>query len=56
MTAERIVIFLIVAFSFALVVIMKQESIPGKLRRPLAVMGLFMVVLAFVLLLYSFFL
>ena len=56
MNAERIVIFLIAAFSFALVLIMKRDSIPDKLRRPLAILSLVMVAAAFVLLVCSFFL
>lgn len=56
MTAEQIVIALIVSFSFALILIMKRETIPDKLRRPLAIMASFMVFLSFALMLYSFFL
>lgn len=55
MTSERIVILLIVSFSFALILIMKRHSIPDKLRRPLAVFALFLVAVSFALMLYSFF-
>lgn len=55
MNAENIVIFFIVAFSFGLILIMKRESIPDRLRRPLAIMAVIMVAFAFVLVLLSFF-
>ncbi len=56
MNTEALVIFIIVAFSFALIVIMKKESLPERLRKPMAIMAVVMVAAAFVLLLYSFFL
>lgn len=55
MTSEQIVIALIVSFSFALILIMKRDAIPDKLRRPLAIMASFLVLLSFALMLYSFF-
>lgn len=53
--AETVAIFLVVAFSFALVLIMKRDSLPDKLRRPLALLAAVMVVSAFALMIRSFF-
>lgn len=54
--AETIVVFLIVAFSFALVLIMKRDALPDNMRRPLAAMAVVMVAAAFVFMICSFFL
>ncbi|GAK38677.1 hypothetical protein PUW24_16525 [Paenibacillus urinalis] len=47
------VIFIVAAFLLGFVIITKRDSIPDKLRRPLAIAALIMVVLAFILILYS---
>lgn len=47
------VIFIVAAFLLGFVIITKKDSIPDKLRRPLAIAALIMVVLAFILILYS---
>lgn len=52
--SETFVIFIIAAFSFAFILILKRSSIPEKLRRPLAIMTLVMVVFAFFLIVYTF--
>lgn len=49
-----IVTFIIVAFCFAAVLLMKKDSIEPKFKRPLAIMAIVMVGLSFCLLLYSF--
>lgn len=56
MNHEIIVVFLIVSFSLGLVLIMKKESLPDRLRRPLAMMAVAMVAISFALMVYSFFL
>lgn len=53
-SSDTFVIFIIAAFSFALILILKKNSIPEKLRRPLAIMALMMVVFAFFLIVYAF--
>jgi mannose/fructose/N-acetylgalactosamine-specific phosphotransferase system component IIC len=52
---ESVIIFIIVAFSFSLIIIMKRDAIPPRFRRGLALTSAVMVVIAFALLLYSFF-
>ncbi|MEK5060353.1 hypothetical protein ACFSVM_05625 [Paenibacillus shunpengii] len=47
------VIFIVAAFLLGFVIITKRDSIPDKLRRPLAIAALLMVVLAFILIVYS---
>jgi hypothetical protein len=51
-----ILTFMIVAFAYALIIIMKRESLPERLRRPLALTGIVLVLLAFILMMVSFFL
>jgi|DewCreStandDraft_2_1066082.scaffolds.fasta_scaffold12417_5 glucan phosphoethanolaminetransferase (alkaline phosphatase superfamily) len=53
--SEIILIFLILAFSLSLIVIMKKDSIPRQILRPLAIFAAFMMICAFGLLIYSFF-
>lgn len=50
-----LVTFLIVVFCLAAVVILKKESIPPSLRRPIAIGTLVMIVAAFAMLLAAFF-
>lgn len=52
---ETLVVFIILAFALAAVIIMKKEAIPDRLRRPLAIVTLFLIVSAFVFLMLSFF-
>ncbi|HEY0828313.1 MAG TPA: hypothetical protein VGE40_09475 [Bacilli bacterium] len=53
--SSSIVVFIIVAFAGAIILIMKRDTLPVKLKRPMAIFALVMVCLAFILLLYSFF-
>lgn len=55
MNQEMVVVFIIVAFSFGLIIIMKKDAIPAQLRRGLAIASVLMVIAAFALMLYSFF-
>lgn len=55
MNPEIVVVYFIVAFSFALIMIMKKETLPDRLRKPLAIMAIFLVAVAFGLMVYSFF-
>ncbi|CAG7650643.1 hypothetical protein ACFQI7_22010 [Paenibacillus allorhizosphaerae] len=52
--AASIITFLIVSFSLALVLIMKKDSLPSGVKRPLALLALVMVAFSFVLIVYSF--
>ncbi|MCM3783128.1 hypothetical protein M3231_09075 [Neobacillus mesonae] len=47
------VIFIVAAFLLGFVMIAKRDSIPDKLRRPLAIAALFMIVFAFFLIVIS---
>jgi hypothetical protein len=47
--------FIIVAFAFALVIIWQKDALPDKLRRPLAISAILLVVSAFVMLMISIF-
>lgn len=51
---ENVATFAIVAFSLAIVIILKKDTIPAPLKRPLAITSLVMVATAFILLVYSF--
>jgi len=52
---EILLVFIIVAFSFGLILIMKKDTIPERIRRPLSIFAIFMVTVAFGLMIYSFF-
>jgi len=54
-SSEALAVYLIVSFCLAAVVIMKRDSIPQPLRRPIAIATLIMIAGAFVMLLYTFF-
>jgi len=47
--------FIIAAFSFGFVLNMKKNTVPEKMRRPLAITAIFLIVAAFILLVYSLF-
>lgn len=55
MNTESVVLMIIVSFSLALVLIMKKDSIPERLRRPLALLSIVMIAVSFALMVYSFF-
>ena len=50
-----LVTFMLVSFALAAVLIFKKETIPERIRRPLAIFSLFMVSAAFIMLVVSFF-
>lgn len=47
--------FIIVSFCFALILILKKDSLPSHVKRPLAILALVMVTFSFSLIVYSFF-
>lgn len=49
-----ILTFIIIAFSLAIIIIMKRESLPPQMKRPLALIAIVMVSFAFFLIVYSF--
>lgn len=55
MDTDSLLIMLVVSFALALVLILKKDSIPDKLRRPLALFALFMVSSSFLFLLITLF-
>ena len=55
MNSEIVLIYIIVAFSFALILIMKRDSLPERLKRPLAILASLLVAFAFFLIVYGFF-
>lgn len=50
-----ILTFIIVSFSLALILIMKKDSLPSGVKRPLALLALVMITFSFGLIVYSFF-
>lgn len=54
-TIDRTIVFMIVTFSLAIIMIWKKESVPDRLRRPLAIATLVMVSASFVMLVVSLF-
>ncbi|RED65605.1 hypothetical protein [Cohnella lupini] len=55
MNTEATVIFIIASFGLAVVLILSRERIPEQLRRPMAIISIFLVLFAFFLIVYSFF-
>ncbi|TVY06661.1 hypothetical protein [Paenibacillus cremeus] len=53
--SASIVTFMIISFALALILIMKKDSLPAGVKRPLAILALVMVAFSFVLMVYSFF-
>ncbi|WP_348632508.1 hypothetical protein [Paenibacillus sp. PvR098] len=53
--AASVVTFMILSFSLALVLIMKKDTLPPGVKRPLAIIALVLVSFSFVLLIFSFF-
>lgn len=47
------ILYMIVTFSLAIIIIWKRENLPAKLKRPLAFLTLIMVSAAFILFLVS---
>lgn len=54
MNQDHLLIFVIASFALAGVILMKRESIPDKLRRPLAAFSVFMVLCSFVFIMIAF--
>jgi cytochrome c biogenesis factor len=54
MDTTALVIYIIVAFSFGAILIMKRDSIAPSLRRYLALAAIVMIVSAFIMLVYAF--
>jgi len=54
-SSGALAVFLIVSFCLAAVVILKRDTIPEKLRRPIAIATLIMIAASFVMLLVTFF-
>ncbi|MED4602503.1 hypothetical protein P9314_17695 [Paenibacillus validus] len=52
--ATSIVTFIILSFCLALILIMKKDTLPSGVKRPLALLALVMVAFSFGLLIYSF--
>jgi len=48
-----VVTFTIVSFSLAVILILKRETIPVPIRRPLAILAIFMVSCTFFLIVFS---
>ncbi|RCX21740.1 hypothetical protein DFP94_102497 [Fontibacillus phaseoli] len=55
MDSSNLLIFIICAFALGIILILSRNNIPPKLRRSFAITALVMVVIAFGLLVYSFF-
>ncbi|TDF95833.1 hypothetical protein [Paenibacillus piri] len=53
--STSILTFIIVSFCFALILVLKKDSIPASARRSLALLALVMVTFSFGLIVYSFF-
>lgn len=53
MDSSTTIIFIILAFSLGAILIMKKDSIPSNLRRPMAIVSLLLVAFAFFLIIYS---
>ncbi|KKO52802.1 hypothetical protein [Paenibacillus sp. DMB20] len=55
MDYTNVVIFIILAFSLGLIMIMNKDRIPASLRRGMAITSIVMILFAFFLIVYSFF-
>nr|WP_249435864.1 hypothetical protein [Paenibacillus sp. Marseille-Q4541] len=53
--SSNILIFIVSAFLLGVVLIMKRDSVPQRLRRPLAIASILMISFAFFLIIYSMF-
>jgi len=54
MNTEASLIFIVSSFCLAAVLIMMRDRIPEKLRRPMAVLTIFLVLFAFFIVVYAF--
>ncbi|MBO2942564.1 hypothetical protein JJQ72_00995 [Paenibacillus sp. F411] len=55
MDYSNAVIFIILAFSLGLIMIMNRDRIPAQLRKGMAITAIFMILFAFYIIVYSFF-
>jgi hypothetical protein len=53
--ASANLIFIIAAFGLAIVLILMRERLPANIRRPMAIISIFLVLFAFFLIVLSFF-
>ncbi|MEK8126370.1 hypothetical protein WMW72_00420 [Paenibacillus filicis] len=49
-----IITFIILSFSLSLILIMKKDTLPASVKRPLALLALVMISFSFVLMIFSF--
>ncbi|PZE20980.1 hypothetical protein CBW46_009855 [Paenibacillus xerothermodurans] len=52
--SATILTFIIVSFCFALILILKKDTLPPGVKRPLAILALAMITFSFTLIVYSF--
>ncbi len=55
MNTEATLIFIISSFCLAVVLILTRDRIPERMRRPMAILTIFLVLFAFFLIVYNFF-
>lgn len=53
MEYNSVLIFIILAFCLGAVLIMKKDTIPPKLKRGMAIFAIVMILIAFILIVYS---
>ncbi|TCZ74261.1 hypothetical protein E0485_19970 [Paenibacillus albiflavus] len=53
--SDSVLTFIIVSFVLALILILKKDSLPAKIKRFLAIITLVLIVISFILVLISFF-
>ncbi|WP_454190434.1 hypothetical protein [Paenibacillus sp. Marseille-Q7038] len=51
--SSNILIFIVSAFLLGVVIIVKKDSLPQRLRRPLAIISILIIAFAFFLIMYS---
>ncbi|OXS62588.1 hypothetical protein B1A99_01640 [Cohnella sp. CIP 111063] len=55
MNTEATLIFIISSFSLAVVLILTRDRLPDRMRRPMAILSIVLVLFAFFLIVYNFF-
>ncbi|SYX85223.1 hypothetical protein [Paenibacillus alvei] len=55
MNSSTNLIFILLAFSLGVILVWKRDTLPEKLRRPLAITALCLITFAFFLIVYSLF-
>lgn len=51
--SDSVITFIIVSFVFALIIILKRDTIPPAFKRPLAIFSIVLILCSFGLILYS---